>query len=87
MVPPELIYLRQVTISRLRLWKEDLAQWSQTKSRRNYIKEDTMKCNKCGGLMIYERFLSQEFEDFSGWRCVACGEIVDEVILKNRTKG
>jgi len=37
--------------------------------------------------MIYERFLSQEVEDFSGWRCVACGEIVDEVILKNRTKG
>ena len=25
-----------------------------------------MKCDKCGGLMIYERFLSQEFEDFSG---------------------
>ncbi len=25
--------------------------------------------------MVYERFLSQEVEDFSGWRCVACGEI------------
>ena len=45
-----------------------------------------MKCNKCGGLMVYERFLSQEVEDFPGWRCVACGEIVDEVILKKRTK-
>jgi hypothetical protein len=45
-----------------------------------------MKCDRCGGFMIYERFLCQEFEDFSGWRCVACGEIVDEVILKNRTK-
>ena len=45
-----------------------------------------MKCNRCGGLMIYERFPSQVVEDFSGWRCVACGEIVDEVILKNRTK-
>ena len=45
-----------------------------------------MKCNRCDGLMIYERFLSQEVEDFFGWRCVACGEIVDEVILKNRTK-
>ena len=45
-----------------------------------------MKCNKCGGLMIFERFLSQEVEDFSGWRCVARGEIVDEVILKNRAK-
>ena len=46
-----------------------------------------MRCNRCGGLMIYERFLGQEVEDFSGWRCVACGEIVDEVILKNRYKG
>ena len=46
-----------------------------------------MKCDRCGGLMIYERFPSQEVEDFSGWRCVACGEIVDEAILKNRTKG
>jgi hypothetical protein len=45
-----------------------------------------MKCDRCGGLMIYERFPSQEVEDFSGWRCVACEEIVDEVILKNRTK-
>ena len=45
-----------------------------------------MKCHRCGGLMFYERFLGQEVEDFSGWRCVTCGEIVDEVILKNRTR-
>ena len=45
-----------------------------------------MNCDRCGGLMIYERFPSQEVEDFSGWRCVACGEIVDDVILKNRAK-
>jgi hypothetical protein len=37
--------------------------------------------------MVYERFFSEEAEDFSGWRCIACGEIVDEVILKNRAKG
>lgn len=46
-----------------------------------------MKCNKCGGFMVYERFPSREIDDFSGWRCVSCGEIVDEVILKNRTRG
>jgi hypothetical protein len=46
-----------------------------------------MRCGKCDGLMVYERFISQEFEVCSGWRCVACGEIIDEVILKNRTKG
>jgi len=47
-----------------------------------------MKCNRCGGVMVYEKFkvYSEEVEDFSGWRCVSCGEIVDEVILKNRAK-
>jgi hypothetical protein len=45
-----------------------------------------MECNKCGGFMVYERFLGQEADDFSGWRWVTCGEIVDEVILKNRKK-
>jgi len=24
---------------------------------------------------------------FSGWRCVACGEIVDPVIVSNRLRG
>ena len=43
-----------------------------------------MKCNRCGGLMCYEKFISQTFENYSGWRCIVCGEIVDEVILKNR---
>ncbi len=46
-----------------------------------------MKCNRCGGVMCYERFFSQTPENFSGWRCIACGEIVDEVILKNRNGG
>jgi hypothetical protein len=45
-----------------------------------------MKCSKCGGFMHYERFYSEELEGFSGWRCIACGEIIDEVILRNRTK-
>jgi hypothetical protein len=46
-----------------------------------------MKCSRCGGFMYFEKFLSQEIEEFSGWRCVTCGEIVDEVIIKNRAKG
>jgi hypothetical protein len=45
-----------------------------------------MKCSKCNGLMTYERFSGLEIEDFYGWRCIACGEIVDEVILRNRAK-
>jgi hypothetical protein len=33
--------------------------------------------------MAYEKFYGQA-EDYFGWRCIACGEIVDEVILQNR---
>jgi hypothetical protein len=33
--------------------------------------------------MTYERFYGPH-EQFFGWRCVYCGEIVDEVILENR---
>ncbi len=45
-----------------------------------------MKCDRCGGLMSYEKFYSEEIEDFSGWRCISCGEIVDPVVLQNRLK-
>ena len=44
-----------------------------------------MRCGKCGGLMTYEKFWGKA-EDFLGWRCVACGEIVDQVILENRLR-
>ena len=33
--------------------------------------------------MVYERFYGPH-EHFLGWRCVLCGEIVDQVILENR---
>ena len=42
-----------------------------------------MKCNRCNGSMIYEKFYG-DGETFFGWRCVVCGEIIDQVILKNR---
>ncbi len=42
-----------------------------------------MKCHRCGGVMVFEKFYSTS-EDFLGWRCVICGEIVDQVILENR---
>ncbi len=49
-----------------------------------------MKCPRCSGLMIV-----QEYRDllddtgqlsFHAWRCVACGEVLDGLILKNRTE-
>jgi hypothetical protein len=42
-----------------------------------------MKCHRCSSVMVYERFYSPD-EPFSGWRCVLCGEIIDQVILENR---
>ena len=42
-----------------------------------------MKCSRCGNIMSYEKFYAGS-ESFFGWRCVVCGEIVDEVILENR---
>ena len=44
---------------------------------------DIMKCHRCNGMMIYEKFYGDS-EYFMGWRCVTCGEIVDETILENR---
>jgi len=42
-----------------------------------------MRCHRCGSMMVYERFYGPD-EHFSGWRCVLCGEIIDQVILENR---
>jgi hypothetical protein len=42
-----------------------------------------MKCHRCGGAMIYEKFYGIT-EEFFGWRGIFCGEIVDQVILENR---
>jgi hypothetical protein len=47
------------------------------------FQECHMKCHRCGGVMVYERFYGPH-EHFLGWRCVLCGEIIDRVILGNR---
>jgi hypothetical protein len=33
--------------------------------------------------MIYDKFYGSQ-EQFWGWKCLICGEIVDPVILENR---
>jgi len=42
-----------------------------------------MKCLRCNSIMIYDKFYGLQ-EYFWGWKCVICGEIVDQVILENR---
>ncbi len=47
-----------------------------------------MLCTRCRGLMVRDRFIDKLDDTgkrwFWGWRCIACGEIVDPVILINR---
>ncbi len=42
-----------------------------------------MKCIRCNSVMIFDKFYGL-CEYFWGWKCVICGEIVDQVILENR---
>jgi hypothetical protein len=41
------------------------------------------KCLRCRGAVIYDKFYGPH-EQFWGWKCLICGEIVDPVILENR---
>ncbi len=45
-------------------------------------------CGRCGGLMVIEHYLDLLDDtgqiDVVAWRCTSCGEVIDEVILKNR---
>jgi hypothetical protein len=50
------------------------------------MQEFRMKCHRCGSMMVYERFYGPH-EHFVGWRCILCGEIIDQVILENRHAG
>ncbi len=34
--------------------------------------------------MVYERFYGGDGRFLEEWRCITCGEVVDEVILENR---
>lgn len=47
-----------------------------------------MRCLRCGGLMVLEKFevfgLGSCGDEFPGWRCINCGEIVDLMIAAHR---
>ena len=46
-------------------------------------------CTRCGGLLVEEYCmdLSNSEHATAAQRCVQCGELVDPVILANRTRG
>jgi hypothetical protein len=43
-----------------------------------------MMCHRCEGTMIHEKFYGHQ-ENFWGWRCIICGDIVDRTVLENRS--
>jgi hypothetical protein len=47
-----------------------------------------MECHRCLGFMVEEAFEDMQDDtgvlSFQGWRCLICGEILDQTILKNR---
>jgi hypothetical protein len=49
---------------------------------------DTMRCSRCGGLMVTEQCFDLHSDGgrlgFPVRRCVQCGEVIDPVILRNR---
>ena len=49
-----------------------------------------MQCNRCHGEMAYDLFHDMKDDTgkfhFFGWRCVICGDVLDPVIVANRTK-
>ena len=41
------------------------------------------KCPRCMGAVTYEKFYGRD-DQFWGWKCLFCGNIIDPVILQNR---
>jgi hypothetical protein len=48
--------------------------------------EEKMTCFRCSNPMFYQKFYGTE-EHYSGWKCIFCGEVLDQVILENRCRG
>ncbi len=42
-----------------------------------------IKCDRCSGIMIQEDFFDTD-GPFRSWRCLICGEVVDQTIKENR---
>ena len=47
------------------------------------LKKKDIRCLRCGGRMIFEKFYDVS-NTFFAWHCVICGEILDPVILLHR---
>jgi hypothetical protein len=50
-----------------------------------FLREATMVCAKCNGLMVTER-VTDGLTHLNEWRCLNCGFILDPVIVQHRTQ-
>ena len=45
-------------------------------------------CRRCGGLLVNEHCMEMELgpigRGYWAWRCIQCGDMIDETILRNR---
>ena len=52
-------------------------------------RRDPGQCTRCGGLMVADRYIDLLDDtgklEFTADRCIQCGEVVDQTILRNRT--
>lgn len=46
-------------------------------------KTEALKCLRCGGRMIFEKFYDVN-NIFFAWHCIFCGEVLDPIILLHR---
>lgn len=44
-----------------------------------------MKCPKCKGRMYAEKYYDF-VREFDAWKCSVCGEVIDPIILANRSR-
>jgi hypothetical protein len=50
----------------------------------NIASDGPMRCYRCGSIMAYEKYYGLQ-DYFWGWRCICCGDIVDGIVLENRS--
>jgi ferredoxin len=52
------------------------------------VRVDPGQCTRCGGLMVADRYIDLLDDtgqlEFTADRCIQCGEVVDQIILRNR---
>ncbi|MBL8069550.1 MAG: hypothetical protein JNM35_00500 [Nitrospira sp.] len=67
-----------------------MAHINRSRQTAEFVRSSSSGCARCGGLMIGERCMDigESLGGYWFWamRCIQCGDIVDEVIMRNRCR-